>query len=320
VTHHYSLYGVAIAADWPLAFPPLDDRASVAAVDFVDGGDEDFSGTEELSRGAEPWFASHLLADGSTYFRWSGLYEFRVHAGGSRVACRPLEGCGRLVLQNFLFGQALAFALVLQGLEPLHATAVRVGDEVIAFLGDCTYGKSTLLASFAAAGYPVVTDDLLLVANRAGRPVALPGTGRIKLHPDSSAAIRVTDDEGEPLNALTRKRSFRLDEDRVERSALPLTRVFVLPAPDERKHATAPAVSRLSRAELLRAILPSSLNVHVLTRDRIARQFAHAAWLAARVDGFRLQCPDGLEHVPSIRQCILDFIQKPVTVSGRQIS
>ena len=43
-----------------------------------------------------------------------------------------------------MLGQALSFALVKQGFEPLHATVAVVDDEAVAFLGHNAFGKSTL--------------------------------------------------------------------------------------------------------------------------------------------------------------------------------
>ena len=55
----------------------------------------------------------------------------------------------------------LSFSLLSLGYEPLHATAVVVDGEAVAFLGDCGYGKSTLGAAFLARGFPLLTDDVL---------------------------------------------------------------------------------------------------------------------------------------------------------------
>lgn len=313
--HRYSVYGIAIRSDWPLALPPSCDRAEgVAEVDFVEGTDEDFSEAEALRWDHEAtWFTSHVFPDRSAYVRWSGLYEFRIRADGCRVASRPLEGCDRTVLQNFLLGQALSFALVFQGLEPLHAAAVRVDDVAVGFLGDCTFGKSTLMASFLQAGHRLVTDDLLMLVARDGNAIALPGSGRIKLHPDSARMFLDETAAGEPLNSKTPKRSFPLDSVRVQRTELPLTHLFVLPTPEERQRMTAVNIQPLSRAELFHALLKGTFNTEILTRDRIERQFECAARLTARIDGFQLRYPEGLHHVPRVRQSIVDYIRRTPT-------
>jgi hypothetical protein len=319
LSHHYSVYGVAVKSDWPLAFPTTIDRtASVAEVEFVDGTDEDFSDADAFRDPAGPWFLSHVFPDQSTYVRWSGLYEFRIPANGSRVACRPLGGNDLLVLQNFLFGQALSFALVLQGLEPLHAAAVRVDDAAVGFLGDCTFGKSTLLASFLQAGHRLLTDDVLMIVTGDGQPVALSGSGRIKLNPDSARAFLDDTARSEPLNPQTSKRSFPLDESRLQRTSLPLTHLYALATPDERKNATSISIEPLSQAELFQELLKNSFNVEILTRNRLERQFACAARLAGGITGYRLQYPDGLHHLPLVRQRIVDHIRRTETANRRQ--
>jgi hypothetical protein len=320
LSHRYSVYGVEVTSDWPLAFPPSTGRgAQLAEVDFVEGTDEDFSEAAAFRSRPEPWFTSHVFPNRSAYARWSGLYEFRIDADGSRVACRALDGCDPLVLQNYLFGQALAFALVQQGLEPLHAAAVRVDDGAVGFLGDCTFGKSTLLASFLQAGHRALTDDLLMLVNREGGPVALPGSGRIKLQPDSARTFLDEAAQGEPLNGGTLKRSFSVDAAQLQRTELPLTHLFVLPTPDERKRITSIGIEPLSRAGLFHEILKNSFNVEILTPERLARQFAHAATLAATVDGFLLKYPDGMHHLSLVRQSIVEHACKAVIADRRHL-
>ena len=310
-SHRYSVYGVAITSDWPLAFPPrLEGAATLAEVDFVEGTDDDFSGLDVFGDPAEPWFVSRVLPDQSSYVRWSGLYEFRIPADGSRIACRSLNGDDPLVLQNFLFGQALSFALVHQGLEPLHAAALRVDDAAIALLGDCTFGKSTMLAAFLQAGHRVLTDDLLMVVTEDGRPIACPGSGRIKLHPDSARAFMGEVARGEQVNALTLKRSFPVDGTDAQRTGLPLKHLFVLPTPEERTRTASIGIHPLSRASLFHELLKNSFNVDILTRERLQRQFVYAAWLAGEVNGFQLRYPDGLHHLPLVRQCIVDHVRQ----------
>ena len=65
--------------------------------------------------------------------------------------------------QRGMLGQALSFALIERGFEPLHGTAVVVDGVAAVFLGGSGCGKSSLAASFLATGHRVLTDDLLIV-------------------------------------------------------------------------------------------------------------------------------------------------------------
>ena len=311
--HCYSIYGVRVTSEFPFEFPietsGAGGDAALAHVDFVEGGDSDFQ-PFDLPADADSSIVCLPLDGGPTYLRWPHWYEFSVAADGSRVACRPLNGCDRSVLQNFLFGQVLAVALVQQGLEPLHASVVRLGESAVAFLGDCTFGKSTLLATFLDAGHHVVTDDVLLVDRRAGERVALPGSGRIKLLPDSARRFRKDAEDGTPLNPLTSKRSFPVDPSKRQQRALPLRQLFVLPDPDERDRAGSIEIRPASPAEMVRELLKNTFTDRIVSRDRLVRQFEHAAQIASEIDGFRLSYPTGLQHLTAVREAIVDHVRR----------
>ena len=311
VRHRYSIYGVRVTSDCPFEFPTASEaQQSLADVEFVQGTERDFQPFAHLRDSSEPGFVCRQLAGGSTYLRWAHLYEFNVEADGSRVVCRPLDGCDGAVLQNFLFGQALAVALVQQGIEPLHAAVVRMDDCAVGFLGDCTFGKSTLLAAFLQAGHRVLTDDLLIVERREGAPIALPGSGRIKLMPDSASAFLDDPARGTPLNPKTTKRSFPIEAARRQRTGLPLRQLFVLPEPGERDRITSIEICPISRAAMVRELLKNSFSAEILDRERLVRQFVFASQLASDVDGFRLRYPSGLHHLPALRKAIVEHVYR----------
>jgi hypothetical protein len=237
---------------------------------------------------------------------WSGWYEFIVASDGSSVTHRPLDGCARTVFQNFLFAQVLGVALVRRGREPLHASVVEVGDGAIGFMGDCTFGKSTLVASFVEAGHRLVTDDLLMIASQDGEPHAAPGTGRIKLLPDSAGRFLPHAGDGLPLNPLTTKRSFVLDGGSRRDSSVRMRMLYVLPDPDERDTAESIDILPASRSEMVRELIKNTFTTHLVDKDRIARQFDAAAQLASRIDGYRLRYPSGLDHLPALRDRIVE--------------
>ncbi len=311
--YFYSMYGVRVTSDVPFECPTdaQDDArpAPLGHVQFVEGGDREFapfSPPDDAGTGV----VCQPIPGGPTYLRWANWYEFSIGVDGSRVAWRAVDGCERSVLQNFLFGQALAIALVHQGFEPLHAAVVRLGDAAVGFLGDCAFGKSTLLATFLHAGHRVLTDDLLMVDRRTGASVALPGSGRIKLLPDSARRFLVDCDAGTPLNPATMKRSFPVDAARRQRSGLPLRQLFVLPHPEERETIDAIEITPASRADMARQLVKNTFTDGILCRERLARQFAHATGVASEVDGFWLRYPSGLHHLQAIREAIVEHVHR----------
>jgi hypothetical protein len=263
----------------------------------------------------DAWFCYRELEDGSTYVRWGQLYEFNVRADGRVVICHALAEGNQRVLQNFLFGQVLSFALVAQGFEPLHAACVADDNAAFALIGDCTFGKSTLAAAFVDAGYRLLTDDLLLLDVNPPNLVAHTGTGRIKLQPDSARALLPSGSFGMALNPHTAKRSFLLDRNALRLASTPLRGIFVLPEPLQREEADQIDMRRLTATELFGHLLKNSLNVEVLDRERLARQFTFAAAVASRVGGWSLQYPRGLHHVRTVRDALINLVQRALEES-----
>ena len=309
-TYQYSVYGVWVTSDVPFNFPTRGHPAhALAHVEFVHCAEENFlESTHSQNEVSDAWFTCRPLPDGSIYLRWAGLFEFRVDRTGSRVAYRPLDNCDGTVLQNFLFGQALSVALVQQGIEPVHAAVVSVDAGVIGFLGDCTFGKSTLAASFLPFGHRLLTDDLLVIENRAGQPIALPGTGRIKLQPDSARALLGDSGQGAPLNPKTTKRVFELRDDRAQRTGLPLRALFVLPPPEQRDRSRSTEIRPLSRTEVFHELVRNSFHEEINDPSRLKRHFAHASYLASAVKGYGLQYPKGFEHLPTLREALKEIL------------
>ena len=186
--HRYSVYGITVWSDVHLALPQ-DAYGNLSEVELRVATETQLAALVRgvaFHPGSNDWYRYGFLADGSAYVRWNGVGEFLVSSDGRRILCRRYEDASTESFQVYLLGQALSFALVKRGFEPLHATTVVVGGKAAAFLGRSGFGKSTLAASFVEAGHSVLTDDLLIVQPFGAGFLAYPGPPRIKLHPDTA--------------------------------------------------------------------------------------------------------------------------------------
>lgn len=88
----------------------------------------------------------------------------------------------------WLNGTIYAAVAALNGLMPLHASAVAYAGRVYAFTGRPGAGKSTLAAALGRRGMPLFCDDtLILDLSHPEFIVALPGHKRLKLWPDGAS-------------------------------------------------------------------------------------------------------------------------------------
>lgn len=299
----YEVYGLRIQSSLPLACVPpgLSRRADVVA---RRGSPASFAQARRLAGRPRTWYQQAELPDGTRYLRWVALGEFLLDPHGRTVRCHPVAAARfRAAFETYLFGQVMSFVLIARGVEPLHATTVVVDGRAVAFVGDCGYGKSTLAAAFLGGGARLLTDDLLVVGADGGRLVGHRGPQRIKLFPETAAALLRDDRGGEPMNPFTPKRVIAIPHGASGPRTAPLAAVYVLAPPERRAERVAirPLTPRRAFVELTR----NTFNALVVEPDRLARQLDLGARLAAAVPVKALAMPRGLERLPRVRDAIL---------------
>lgn len=122
----------------------------------------------------------------ATSFRFvtAGGVRFSYQLGGRVQAVLP-NGASRDELQLFLWGTVFGAVAWLNGLVPLHASAVAHASGAVAFTGPQGAGKSTLVAALSKAGMAHICDDTLVAVPCADGPLALPDGKPIKLWDDA---------------------------------------------------------------------------------------------------------------------------------------
>ncbi len=300
----YRLYGLALRS--PIPLPCASARARGPTVSIAVG--EALTACDAAPGGGPApadWFSYSRFADGSAYLRWSGLFDFVVSADGRRIASRRLEGASDESFRNYLLSQVLSFSLLALGKEPLHASAVAVDGGAVAFVGDCGAGKSSLAAAFVRAGYPLVTDDLLVVDRVAQGYLAHPGVSRIKLFPHVARQVLGARRAGERMNPGTAKRILRLPEQSFVSGPLPLRAIYVLPPrPGPARGGRCEIRALGARASFL-AVVRATFNTIVTDRHRLARQFRFARDMVAALPIKQLSFSRRLSTLRDVRGAIL---------------
>jgi hypothetical protein len=306
----YGVYGVSLSSEIPLALPAAG-RVALAGVELRTAPAAFFSRAARAAA-IEPadagWYRYGRLADRSTYLRWKGLGEFVVSADGRTVRCRRAQRASSEAFQVYLVQRALSFALVKQGFEPLHATAVVVGDRAVALLGDSGFGKSSLAASFLEAGHRLLTDDLLLVTPHRSGLYGHPGPPRIKLFPATARRLLDRRARGAAMHAATKKLVLPLAAAQMARHPVPLAGFYILQRPRRQTRGLVfePLDPRAACIEMVR----HTFNRLHRDRDRLERQFLQASRMALELPVKRLFHPRVWHRLPDVRDALIADLEE----------
>jgi hypothetical protein len=178
----------------------------------------------------------------------------------------------------WLNGSVYAAVASLNGLLPIHASAVAHDGRVFAFSGPAGAGKSTLVAALGRHGLPLFCDDtLVLDLSDPERIVCLPGHKRLKLRPD---AIGLTGAMPQEKVSKTVDKHYALPATGEVGVALPLGELIFLEDRPE------PAIMPITGAERLVSLQDDHYTARLFDSARKfdrAAQFAHLARLARQI-------------------------------------
>lgn len=214
--------------------------------------------------------------------------SFEVADDGSRVSCSP-QDLPPWLWQRFLVGQLLPLAALLQGHEPLHASAAGIDGRAVLVMGTSGSGKSSVLLHLVGAGATFVADDVASLESRDGAVVAHTGPPLVSVAADE--LDRVEERAGRRWNRLgVSDREVRVVLE-ASAQALPVGAIYVLVRTDG-SHGI--EVSRLAsgRPDVL---LGGTFNAYHREPRRLLRQLEVAGRLAESVPLHEVRVPPGAD-------------------------
>lgn len=186
----------------------------------------------------------------------------------------------------WLNGSVYAAIASMNGLLPIHASAVAFGGAVYAFTGPAGAGKSTLVAALGRWGLPMFCDDtLILDLSDPEEIICLPGHKRLKLRPD---AFELTGAAPEEKVSRTYDKSYASPVAGTVDKALPIAElIFLEESPD-------PVITRISGSNRFVRMQEEHQTRYLFdAASRFGRveQFAHRARLAQQIEMTRFARP-----------------------------
>jgi len=316
--YRYRICGLTLASETALPELPL-----ASAQDFEREPDASFR-IEEPVRGAgagADWFMSLALPSGEPSLACAkepGCYrlrfpqsaDFRVDTSGRWIVCEAGREVSQATIRHLLLDQVIPRALSLLGREALHATAVLTPQGVCAFTGPSGAGKSTLAAFFHLAGYPVLSDDCLVLHEQGKVILATPAYPGVRLWGDSAAALCRGREDLLPLAHGSSKR--RVLADMRQLSCSPAREALVgiyhlgeTLGGNGESGARNRVIEEISRREAFIILVTSGFRLDITDRTMMARQFDFLERIAMLVPVRRLHVPEDFSALPAIRDTIL---------------
>lgn len=155
-----------------------------------------------------------------------GVARFLID-GRTAITYAPEEGIAAEDLTAFLTGSVLGILLHLRQSVVLHASAVLVGDRAVLFCGASGAGKSTICAALGKRGYPMLSDDLCVLAQGADGHLWVESDGRQhKLWERSVRGLDLDQSKGAGVRHQINK--FYVHPQAVHVDAAPVARLYQL--------------------------------------------------------------------------------------------
>ncbi len=168
------------------------------------------------------------ISDSELCLYWEQIGWFLVR-NGREIIVEPYPGAEERLLRLPLIGTVLAALLQQRGMLVLHASAVAIGNEAVAFLGWKGRGKSTTAAMLYKRGHTMIADDIVAMKNaETGSISIVPGFPNFKLMPETAVSI-LGDDPDTLLPVYTgTEKLFRPFSDNFSQSDLPVRAIYAL--------------------------------------------------------------------------------------------
>ncbi len=301
----YDVYGLTLESDVSLTLPRARDGETGGIISITTARAKEFEARlAGLSLEADRPVHQILLRDGSLYMRWTGLFDLLVSRDGHRISFRNSSDRAFDYIEAYLMNYAVSAALLQQGEETLHATAVDIGGGVVGLLGSSGAGKSTLASFLRTKGGRIVTDDVLRIDLRVGVALVHPGPHRLKLFDEAARLFLPGAPPSGRWSPMRDKLVYDLGVPEAPRGPQRLAALYHLRAPKGRDHRGID-MARLGGAELFRTLGGSTMNNAVSAPGRAERHFRFVERVARMIPVYALSYPRNFDCLKDVAQMIL---------------
>ena len=257
--------------------------------------------------GREVWLRIGRVSGGYV-FRFRRFADFHWSPNQRVLTCHIRARTHMSTVRHLLLDQVLPAISSGERGNGFHASAVVIGGVAVAFAGRTGLGKSTLAASFAAAGFPALTDDCLIVKDVGEQFLAVPTYLSLRLWNDSAKALG---DLGPRRRVAAYSQKIRINGSTSKipfcGNPAPLRCVYVLETRAARRGVL---IEPLSERDAFMALIRLTFRLDPHNRIHLANEMDRLARLSRVVSVRRLHVPQRLAHLASVHEAVLVDLEK----------
>lgn len=256
----------------------------------------------------EPWLSFARLASGYL-LRFPDLADFLVSADVKAIRCYPVPGTPLETIKHLFLDQVLPLVLSKRGKLIIHASAIVAQEGAIAFVGMTGQGKSTLATSFSMHGFPLMTDDSLLLEVKEGRLIGTPIYPGVRLWDDSISVLFEHEPVLSEVAHYTDKKRLAANNDRLLfcRDSVPIQRLYFL-APLKEVATNTITITRLSPRETFMELVTYAFKLDIADQALLRREFDTFSRVAALALSYDLAFPRDFTRLADVRAAIVDHL------------
>ena len=226
-----------------------------------------------------------------------GVFTVR---GGCEIHVMPAPSADDDLIRLYIVGTIMAALLYQRGFFVLHASAVAVEGDVIAFLGASGWGKSSIAAALYTRGHGIVADDVTAVDLNSATASVIPALPQLKLSQEVASSLGYDGESLYRLHPLEEKRGFRITH-RFAQSPLPLRCIYVLAK--DTAHVIEPIRPSEAMVELVRHSYPTRL-----LQPGGPSHFRQCARLVKDIPIYRLKRSNSIAALPDLARLVEEHL------------
>ena len=243
--------------------------------------------------------SQHFFTPEAAYLNWDKVAFFWV-LQGKEIVIAPYPGADEAQIRLHL-SSAMAVLLHQRQYLVLHASAVAIDGNVVAFVGEKGEGKSTMAATLYGRGHDLVADDIVAVDMR-DRLLVPPGFPQLKLWSDAVVSTLAQDPETLPRLDARYDKHARAVTERFCQTVLPLKRIYVL------SEGAVPAIKPLEPQAALKQMFThwylAAVASQLLKGESAALHLRQCATLINQIPVQKLERPRALSLLPQVAELI----------------